>query len=83
MSAEALLPIAAVLSSHGGPAVQDIQKALWETLDEADDLSSCAGRVTWRIFLVACDNLKLSEHTVQHPASRVHKAGHDPLLQGA
>ena len=43
MSAEALLPIAAVLSSHGGPAVQDIQKALWETLDEVDDLSSCAG----------------------------------------
>ena len=43
MSAEALLPIASVLCSHGGLAVQDVQKALWETLDEVDDLSACAG----------------------------------------
>ena len=55
VSAEALLPVAASLSSHGGPAVQDIQRALWETLDEVDDLSACAGNSMWGLFILPGD----------------------------
>ena len=51
VSAEALLPIAAELSSHGGPAVQDILRALWETLAEVDDLSACAGGTLQRLLV--------------------------------
>ena len=43
MSAEALLPAAALLSSWGSQAVADIQGVLWDALLEVDDLSPSTG----------------------------------------
>jgi hypothetical protein len=43
VSAEALLPVTHLLSGLDGSAMQQLRSALWQVLEEVDDLSPATG----------------------------------------